>query len=187
MVQYFSNIKQKVDAISVAESSIDAKDIILYTLASLPSTYQSFKTTIRTKMHPISLDDFCALLCSEELNLASEIAQENSPTVIDMSFTLAAIRGRSRGRGNPLALVRGRPPSPFSISQGGHSPVPFNRGGRRSCPVACKLKYSFGLLANSSISYQSPTALVTAASSSASTSSVDLWHHRLRHPATSTQ
>ncbi|KAL0912667.1 hypothetical protein M5K25_018656 [Dendrobium thyrsiflorum] len=68
MFQYLSDIKSKIDAIAAAGSSIDAEDIILYTLNGLPSTYQSFKIVIRTYLQPITLDDFYALLCSEQAN-----------------------------------------------------------------------------------------------------------------------
>ncbi|KAI0530962.1 hypothetical protein KFK09_000511 [Dendrobium nobile] len=75
--QYLSDIKNKVDAIVAAGSSIDAEDIIHYTLNGLPATYLSFKIAIRTQLNPISLDDFYSLLRSEELHLNADINCDN--------------------------------------------------------------------------------------------------------------
>lgn len=72
MMQYLFEIKSKCDAIAISGSPLSAEDIILYTLNGLSSTYQAFKTTIRTNLQPIDLDDFYALLCSEEINLAAD-------------------------------------------------------------------------------------------------------------------
>lgn len=54
---------------------MSSEDIILYTLNGLPPIYQAFKTAIRTNLQPLSLDDFYALLCSEELNLQQDFVQ----------------------------------------------------------------------------------------------------------------
>ncbi|PKU84201.1 Retrovirus-related Pol polyprotein from transposon TNT 1-94 [Dendrobium catenatum] len=119
MVQYLSEIKQRVDAISAAGSTIEPEDIILYTLNGLPYSYNAFKTSIRTKLHPISLDDLYALLCSEETNLAA----------------LTAFRGRGRGRS------RGR----SSNQRGMRSQNSTPRGTRRnSTPVDCQICGKFG-------------------------------------------
>lgn len=79
MQQYLSEIKNLVDNIVAAVSIIDSEDIILYTLNGLPSSYQSFKTVIRTTLMPISLDDFYSLLCSEEINLATKNLKISTP------------------------------------------------------------------------------------------------------------
>ncbi|KAH0470888.1 hypothetical protein IEQ34_000611 [Dendrobium chrysotoxum] len=86
MVQYLSEIKQKVDAITAAGSTIDPQDILLYTLNGLPPAYNAIKTTIRTQLNPISLDNFYSLLYSEELNLHSELVAESTQPPIDTAF-----------------------------------------------------------------------------------------------------
>ncbi|PKU77483.1 Retrovirus-related Pol polyprotein from transposon TNT 1-94 [Dendrobium catenatum] len=106
MFQYLTEIKTKVDAIAAAGSSIDTEDIILYTLNGLPGTYQSFKAVIRNQLQPISLDDFYALLCSEELHITSDHSREQSLTpATDSNYALTATRGTSRGR---ASFYRGR-------------------------------------------------------------------------------
>lgn len=66
----------KVGTIIAAGCPLDSKDIILYALDKLPSSYQAFKTTIGTNLQPLRLDDFNSLLCSEETNLENEAARE---------------------------------------------------------------------------------------------------------------
>lgn len=70
MFQYLSEIKQRVNVINDVGSTIDPKDIILYTLNGLPPAYNAFKTTICTKLHPISYTTY-VLLCSEEVKICS--------------------------------------------------------------------------------------------------------------------
>ncbi|PKU76601.1 Retrovirus-related Pol polyprotein from transposon TNT 1-94 [Dendrobium catenatum] len=106
MAQYLLEIKTKVDSLAAAGAPIATEEIIHYTLDGLPSTYQSFKTSIRTNLQPISLDDLYTLLCSEELNLAHETTRElHSLQISGNSTALAATRGRGRGRSN---ISRGR-------------------------------------------------------------------------------
>ncbi|KAI0499725.1 hypothetical protein KFK09_017933 [Dendrobium nobile] len=74
MTQYLSEIKSLVDQIAVAGSSVDNEDVILYILKGLPTSYQSFKTSIRTMLNPISLDNLYSLLLSEEIHIMSDTA-----------------------------------------------------------------------------------------------------------------
>ncbi|PKU75893.1 hypothetical protein MA16_Dca005940 [Dendrobium catenatum] len=73
----------------------------MYTLNGLPPSYQAFKTYIRANLQPVNIDDFYALLCSEEVNLAAEAARENQalPST-DPQLALSASRGRGRFRSN---------------------------------------------------------------------------------------
>lgn len=64
MTHYLTEIKMLVDQIATAGASVNVEDIGLYTLNGLPSTYNSFKTTICTKLTLISLEDLCSLLIS---------------------------------------------------------------------------------------------------------------------------
>lgn len=78
MMEYFSDIKAKYDAIAIFEQPLSTEDIIHYTLNGLPHAYQPFKIVIQTNLHSINLDNFYALLCSEELHIVVEISKENS-------------------------------------------------------------------------------------------------------------
>ncbi|PKU59088.1 Retrovirus-related Pol polyprotein from transposon TNT 1-94 [Dendrobium catenatum] len=99
MSQYLLDVKSNVDALAAAGSHLDAEEVIHYTLNGLPSTYQAFKTAIRTNLRPVTLDELYTLLCSEELNLTHETAKElQSLQLSGHSTALTATRGRGRGR-----------------------------------------------------------------------------------------
>ncbi|PKU86910.1 Retrovirus-related Pol polyprotein from transposon TNT 1-94 [Dendrobium catenatum] len=98
MAQYLIEIKNIVDNIAAAGSKVDTEDIILYILNGLPSSYQAFKTLIRTNLQPISLDDLYSLLISEEINIQADSIKQ--VTITDQSTALYSARGRGRrGRG----------------------------------------------------------------------------------------
>ncbi|KAI0510984.1 hypothetical protein KFK09_011600 [Dendrobium nobile] len=78
MQQYISQIKNIVDNIVASGMKIDPEDIILYILNGLPSTYNSFKTTIRTSPLPIDLDNLYSLLCSEEIHINQDLQKDQS-------------------------------------------------------------------------------------------------------------
>ncbi|KAI0527324.1 hypothetical protein KFK09_002923 [Dendrobium nobile] len=100
MTQYLSEIKSLVDQITTAGSNVDNEDVILYILQGLPNSYQSFKTSIRTMIHPLSLDNLYSLLISEEIHVSSDAAREIALQESKMAFyTYRGGRGRrSRGR-----------------------------------------------------------------------------------------
>ncbi|XP_020705161.1 uncharacterized protein LOC110116056 [Dendrobium catenatum] len=81
-----------------AGSNIDSEDIVLYILNGLPPSYQAFKTAIRTKRGPLSLDELYSYLLTEEINLATETSRQHSTS--DPNTALYASRGHGRrGRG----------------------------------------------------------------------------------------
>lgn len=95
MMQYLMNIKSKCDDVEASCAPLSAKDVILYDLNDLTSSSQSFKMT-RTNLQPIPLDDFYALLCSEEVNLIAEaLKEQNNRAANEQQFSLAVC-----GRGN---------------------------------------------------------------------------------------
>lgn len=89
-----STIKWLVDSISSAGVSIDVEDIILYILNDFPSSYEALKTSICTHVEPLSLDDLYSLLCSEEINIAIEVAKDlnlyDNPSAPDAQFILVS-------------------------------------------------------------------------------------------------
>lgn len=76
MSKYLNEVKTLVDKIAAAGTTIYKEDIILYTLNDLPPTYNSLKSTIRTMIQPISVDDEYAFLISEEINLNTEATRQ---------------------------------------------------------------------------------------------------------------
>lgn len=79
MSQYLSEIKAICNAITTIGFALGSKDIILYTLNGLSSSYQAFKTSIKTNLQPMSLDDFYVLLCNKEINISNDAAEEPTP------------------------------------------------------------------------------------------------------------
>lgn len=76
MQKYWSNVEALVDKIDLLWASLDNEDIILYILSGLPPSYQAFKTSIHTSLHPISLDNFYSLLYNEEIHITSDSTKE---------------------------------------------------------------------------------------------------------------
>lgn len=99
MNQYLSEIKTKVDLIVVVGTQISVEDIIFYMLNGLPPFYQSFKTSIRTKLQPLSLDDFFSLLCSEETIQIVKAAKIHHQTPISLTSYLTTSHGRNSNHG----------------------------------------------------------------------------------------
>ncbi|PKU75882.1 Retrovirus-related Pol polyprotein from transposon TNT 1-94 [Dendrobium catenatum] len=100
MTQYLLEVKNKVDSLAAAGAPLAVEDVIHYTLDGLPPAYQAFKTSIRTNLQPLSLDDLYTLLCSEEINLAHETTRElHSLQISGNSAAFSATRGRGKGRG----------------------------------------------------------------------------------------
>ncbi|PKU71260.1 Retrovirus-related Pol polyprotein from transposon TNT 1-94 [Dendrobium catenatum] len=102
MTDYLASIKTIVDNIRAAGRMIDNEDVLHYILNGLPPSYQSFKTTIRSSLQPINLDDLYSLLRSEEVHQTTDAARElsfSTPSPVpDGQTALFSTRGRSRGR-----------------------------------------------------------------------------------------
>ncbi|KAL0918148.1 hypothetical protein M5K25_010140 [Dendrobium thyrsiflorum] len=110
-------------------SPLHPKDVILYTLNSLPPQYQAFKTAIRTNFQPMSLDDLYTLLCNEEQNIAQEATKElQNLQLSDSTIALAAPRSHGRGR-NTSASGRSFASNRFSR----------NRPNKSLPPITCQI------------------------------------------------
>ncbi|XP_028551231.1 uncharacterized protein LOC114579782 [Dendrobium catenatum] len=83
--------------ISASGSKIEPEDVMLHILNGLPSTYNSFKSTIRNSLILIDLDTFYALLCNEEIHLHQESLQEQ-PSNASPATIYAAPSNSSRTR-----------------------------------------------------------------------------------------
>ncbi|KAJ8624626.1 hypothetical protein MRB53_033156 [Persea americana] len=74
ITEYIQRIKRLADSLAAVLFPVDDKDLIIHTLNGLPSDYGPFKTSIRTKSSPISLEELHVLLLCEELSLESSQA-----------------------------------------------------------------------------------------------------------------
>ncbi|PKU87466.1 Retrovirus-related Pol polyprotein from transposon TNT 1-94 [Dendrobium catenatum] len=98
MQQYLIQIKNLVDNIAASGSRIDTEDIIIYILNGLPSSYNSFKTSIRTSLNPIDLDTLYSLLCSEEIAMQREHKKETGVNSDNPAFYTSRTNS-NRGNG----------------------------------------------------------------------------------------
>ena len=64
MEAYLAQIKVFSDQLPLARSAIEDEDLILETLNGLPTEYDAFKTSIRTRHFPITMAELSSLLCS---------------------------------------------------------------------------------------------------------------------------
>ncbi|KAI0527464.1 hypothetical protein KFK09_003065 [Dendrobium nobile] len=101
MTDYLASIKTTVYNIRAAGGTVDNEDVFHYILNGLPPSYQSFKTTTRSSLHPISLDDLYSLLRCEEVHQTTDALRELSFSNIahpEGHLALFSTRGRSRRR-----------------------------------------------------------------------------------------
>ncbi|KAI0510738.1 hypothetical protein KFK09_011347 [Dendrobium nobile] len=96
MQEYLTDIKKIVDQITSTGSTLDTKDIIIYILNGLPPPYQSFKTSIWHLQSPLTLDNFYAMLITEELHLRVDTQCLSAQP--DNNTALYTTRGRGRRR-----------------------------------------------------------------------------------------
>ena len=97
----------------MAGSTIDDEDLILQTLNGLPTEYDAFKTSIRTRPYPITMAELSSLLCSEAIHV------EGTKKSIGSSELPVA-----------FAMSRGQSSSPFSSSDEKNQFQHSNRGGK---------------------------------------------------------
>lgn len=69
--EYVQRIKHLVDSLAMALCLMDDEDLLIHTLNGLPSKNGPFKTSIRTRSSPTSLEELHALLLCEEMSIAT--------------------------------------------------------------------------------------------------------------------
>ncbi|KAJ8624241.1 hypothetical protein MRB53_032771 [Persea americana] len=74
ITEYIQRIKHLADSLAAVLCPVDDEDLIIHTLNGLPSDYGPFKTSIRTRSSPISLEELHVLLLCKELSLESSHA-----------------------------------------------------------------------------------------------------------------
>ncbi|KAJ8636432.1 hypothetical protein MRB53_010699 [Persea americana] len=82
ITDYLQKIKHIADSLAAVLCPVDEEDLIIHTLNGLPQEYAAFKTSIRTRSSPISLEELHVLLLCEELNI-----EESHQSVADFSST----------------------------------------------------------------------------------------------------
>ncbi|KAE9457954.1 hypothetical protein C3L33_10143, partial [Rhododendron williamsianum] len=83
---YLQQIKTLTDQLALAGSPIDNEDLVLITLNGLSDEFRAFKTSIRTRPSPITMEELCSLLLSEAIHEESSL-KPKSPTDLTVAFT----------------------------------------------------------------------------------------------------
>ncbi|KAK2981648.1 hypothetical protein RJ640_027103 [Escallonia rubra] len=96
MAQYLRTLKSLAGSLSVINSPVSNKDLVIYALVGLSSKYESFITTVTKNNTILSFDDLRTKLLYHEqrLNHLYDILHSDTETAL-----LAAPIGRGRGRG----------------------------------------------------------------------------------------
>uniref|UniRef100_A0A2N9I7A2 Uncharacterized protein n=1 Tax=Fagus sylvatica TaxID=28930 RepID=A0A2N9I7A2_FAGSY len=122
IVDYFYKFTYLTDTLATVDQPLPLHEALSFLLVGLESKYDSLVTSVKTQVHPMSLDDLYGHMLSHELRLA-----QHQPT-IDLSNVSANFTNKSSstcgGRG-------GRHPSTFSSNRGGRSNFNPNRGRGR--------------------------------------------------------
>jgi hypothetical protein len=122
IVDYFYKFTYLTDTLATVDQPLPLHEALSFLLVGLESKYDSLVTSVKTQLHPMSLDDLYGHMLSHELRLA-----QHQPT-IDLSNVSANFTNKSSstcgGRG-------GRHPSTFSSNRGGRSNFNPNRGRGR--------------------------------------------------------
>lgn len=140
--EYIQRIKHISDSLAAVSNPIDDDDLILYTLNGLPSEFGPFKTSIRTRSSPISIEELHVLLLCEELSIES--TQSASTDYAATAFVSSksgdtgrpgssADSGTGRGNGRSNNINRG------GRNRGGRY---NNRGGRGSSRSSSQASYN---------------------------------------------
>lgn len=80
MQEYLHQLKVISDQLATCGSPVSEDDLILHTLSGLPSVYQPFQTSIRTRSRhdPVSVEELHTLLVCEKLSLAEDVTGDTA-------------------------------------------------------------------------------------------------------------
>ncbi|XP_028121922.1 uncharacterized protein LOC114319121 [Camellia sinensis] len=190
MEDFLSQFKAISDEHFLASSPVNDEDLILLILNGLPDEHNAFKTTIRARSAPISLEQLSALLYSESIHVESSLTHTQTT---EIPFAYSATQGYIGGyRGYDQMAIGDGSTLPISNTGNGLLPTPkflFHLTNMLHDKTTQKElyrgSYSHGLypLASSSSIISSPVCLscFTKTSSSGSTQATPNWHFRLGH------
>lgn len=124
MEDYLKQIKEISDQLAIASCPIQDEDLVFHILHGLPSSYDAFNTSIRTRSESITVDELTSLLCSESIHMNSHT--KVSPNSGDLAVAFATNVSGSTNSSSSFSGSRGS----NSMFRGRYSSRPGNRGGR---------------------------------------------------------
>ena len=69
IADYFQNVKQLTDTLAIVHQPLDDFEVISYLIGGLSSDYDSFVTSVITKVDPMTLEEFYGYLLTHEQHL----------------------------------------------------------------------------------------------------------------------
>ncbi|KAG6588985.1 Retrovirus-related Pol polyprotein from transposon RE1, partial [Cucurbita argyrosperma subsp. sororia] len=110
---YIKRIKEIKDKLANVSTVVNDEDLLIYALNGLPTEYNTFRTSMRTRSTPVTFEELHVLLKAEESALAKQSKRDDlckQPTALLASsqslmsyastFNNNFVRGRGRGRGH---------------------------------------------------------------------------------------
>ncbi|XP_028077858.1 uncharacterized protein LOC114279781 [Camellia sinensis] len=116
MEEYLTQIKELSNQLALASAIVEDEDLVLITLNGLLDEYDSFKTAIHARSEGISMDELCALLCSESIHV--ELKTHKLSPIEQPNVVFSAAQGSRSNQIGSSGYFRG--------SQG----LYFSKGGR---------------------------------------------------------
>lgn len=98
MEVYLQQIKGLSDQLTLTGATIDDEDLVLITHNGLSDEFRAFKTSIRTRPFPITMEELCSLLLSEAIHEDSSLKSSQSSS--DLTVAFATSRGGYQGNGS---------------------------------------------------------------------------------------
>ncbi|XP_043687904.1 uncharacterized protein LOC122639140 [Telopea speciosissima] len=108
MAEYLQRVKSLADNLAAAANPVPNSDIILSNLHGLGPNYESFATSMTTRIDPIPLDNFTGLLLTQEILKDQRTSHMDLPSVEALVTTKSAGTSSNRGHGYSNNGTHGR-------------------------------------------------------------------------------
>ncbi|KAI5332874.1 hypothetical protein L3X38_023003 [Prunus dulcis] len=96
MDSYLQSVKEIADGLAADGQSLSESDLVAYVLNGLPDEYDSFITSIETRIEPVTLDELHALLLGRESAILKRKTRSTSVVATEPFHAYAATSGSSR-------------------------------------------------------------------------------------------
>lgn len=185
ITEYLQKIKHVADNLAAVACPVDDEDLIIHTLNELPRNYGPFKTYIRTRSSPISVEDLHVVLISiEEMNIDS-MHQSSAESTAFMALKGPARRGNFRGSGRFGNCGSGRNYGRNNVSKGNFDngfssqSAPQPQSSRSCCQICNRSGHTaLGCYHRVDYSYQGrhPPAQLAPMAASSSQATAQNWY-----------
>ncbi|GFZ06416.1 hypothetical protein Acr_18g0005860 [Actinidia rufa] len=91
MQAYIDKIKESVHKLAVSQTAIDDEEIVFHTLRGLSIVFNSFKTTMRTRIEPVSFDELISLMNAKDNRVGKD--QTGNSVTADSTIAFVASVG----------------------------------------------------------------------------------------------